>query len=805
VRPLAVTFGLFVLLLPVLAAASGVVPLTALKEPTAVHDGAAGWAEDPAMALTSDYVFVAYGVTEGDGSHIYLSPIARKGQISKPETVRVDRAGQLEFAPAIALDATGDVWVAWTSVRSGTWAIRATRVKGMKPQNDLVLSRTEDLPGQVADVAVASGHGLTCFTWAEIREASTGAKRWRVMGRIHDGKLGGLFELWENGPGFPAGRPAARVMSADSVMFAWDEYDARLWDVNGQAVAVNGLRRGQGVGGQVRQPGSFNWEPSLAGGPGNLATAWHSVPPDSVRCQPVVVFEGGVPMEVGLGPAGTKENWRVKCLEDGKGRPWVAWTTRFFYRNTDLYLRRIGPAGMSRACKIDFPVRKVFMNNFDCKLDGSFYVVWDHSGSIYLGEVTARELDATGVPGDELRSRDQWAGEADASDAADESPAWGPGDADETPLEPVVRRRASTAAGDAAAGAFPYSVFYEGESLHVYFGDCHNHTSFSDGRAYPDISLAVARDRRHLDFAAITDHDVTLTPGEYAWSAAVAGALSGRGEFAALAGFEVSKGWAQAGFGHWTLLFPSGGKVLHFEDGMTPPDLYAFAHSTGALTIPHHVAKRFAPHDWTYFDPVAEAVVEMCSLHGIFETSAGADVKPDMVAGRFIADALARGYVFGLVGGSDSHNCFKSVKVEQGLTGVYARSLVPGDIFDALARRRTFALSAGRTTLDFRCNGRLMGEEVVVGAGRGPGGGSGGPGGPVPITFTGYACSADSIVLLEIVSGGQVVWKSEARTPEARLHWETPAPASRAYYYLRATTATGDLAWSSPIWIVPQQ
>jgi hypothetical protein len=168
-----------------------------------------------------------------------------------------------------------------------------------------------------------------------------------------------------------------------------------------------------------------------------------------------------------------------------------------------------------------------------------------------------------------------------------------------------------------------------------------------------------------------------------------------------------------------------------------------------------------------------------------------------MVEGRFVADALERGYVFGFVGGSDSHNCFKSIEMEQGLTGVYAGSLLTGNILDGITRRRTFALTGGRTILDFRCNGRLMGEELGVAASRVTGN--------IPLTFAGYACSADSIVSLEIVSGGQVVARSEARLPEARIHWEASIPASRTYYYLRAATATGDLAWSSPIWIVPQR
>jgi hypothetical protein len=121
---------------------------------------------------------------------------------------------------------------------------------------------------------------------------------------------------------------------------------------------------------------------------------------------------------------------------------------------------------------------------------------------------------------------------------------------------------------------------------------------------------------------------------------------------------------------------------------------------------------------------------------------------------------------------------------------VYAPSLTSELLFEAIKQRRTFALTGGRTVVDFRCNGHLMGEEIE-GAGQ--------------LTFTGYAASRDSLVSVEIISEKQPVFKQVSRLPEIAFEWETQAPDSEAYYYLRVLTAKGDYAWSSPIWIEPSR
>ena len=835
-------------------APEGVPSVSAARQPIVVHDKTGGWAESPALEATASDAFVAYEVTHGTYSRIYLARIPRVGGVAgRPNAkIRIDGGREVAAWPSVALGTTEDseggckdmgrsqadrIWVAWSSYRNGHWAIKACLVECAEEMRTLSCTTLSAPGGFQSQVRVKSACGMTCFVWARWDRET-----YSILARTNDGKMGELLKVYE-GPS-PVGRPDFHIMSRDRIVFTWDEYvdggfavrtremaganpgvvrtiDGPSCDITGGGMDAESGHETAGVSGI-----GSGWEPRLAGCGDNFILAWNAVPAGSPGYEPRALVSEETTFDPAAASLPTEDTWRVRCFCDSDGRLYLAWTTRFFFRSTDLFIRRMTPQGMEMTQRFSFPLEKNFMNTFDCEMDRDLLVAWDYSGAIYLAQVDSSEFDAAAGLTSDAGER---GGSLVESPGAPREPLdpgdWADSASDEAAWAGGGEVRGTLASADAAAEwmgtAEGHAVFYEGESLHVYFGDCHNHTSFSDGRACPDISLLIAKDSRRLDFAAITDHDVTASPGELAWTRTVAEYLSVPGNFAALHGFEASKGWAQHGFGHWTVLFRGAGEVLHFEPTMTPPDLYGFVRRLDAIAIPHHVAKRFAPHNWDYFDPTAESVVEMCSLHGIFESLRGNEGRFGLVEGSFVEDGLARGYVFGFVGGSDSHNCFEAAILNQGLTGIYAKELTPAAILDAMARRRTFALTAGRTILDFRCNGRLMGEVVLVegdhragsragrvrrhgakGNAQGAAGEGSERGG---LIFTGYASSSDSIVSAEIISGGQVAYRSDKKAPEVAISWEAAAPDSQVYYYLRVTTSKGGFAWSSPIWIKPQR
>ena len=713
------------------------------RELLQVHSKDDGWGELPCLVATSDYAYVAYDVREGYQSHVYLCQIPRDAAEPQITKIRLDTGGEIEFAPSMSMDHRGGIWVAWTSFRNKQWAIRAVYVLGMEIAAEQMISTTEGFNSQVR---IESKEGTTWFAWVVWDHDG-----YRIVASSLEGTSGKSITVQE-GKG-PVGRPDLHVFARDHVLFAWDEY------VGGKHIIRSREYRNDELG-PVQNLSSpeyaHSWEPHIAVAGDRVLTAWHRVPGGSGRCQPAAALSGGPTFEYGIDRPEDRETWRVRCFRDGNGDTWIAWTNRFLYRNTKLYMRRIDETGLSERCRIDPPIRRNFINWFDCKWDGNLVFTWEYSGTVYISEIDLPLLEGLGYPPDEA---------AGYSDTVR-----------------VVR--------PARPERVDYSIDYGGEHLTVFFGDGHNHTSFSDGRGYPDISVVLARDYRGLDYICITDHDITLTPGEFAWNNTVADMLTVEGDYACLHGYEPSKGWAQNAYGHWNMLLPKEGDVFQFEEGMTPKQLQDYARQHDAVLVPHHVGKKFAPYDWDYFDATAEPVVEMCSIHGIFETYRGNEDKPDMVEGKFVEDGLERGYHFGFIGASDSHNCFGALLGACGITGVYVPSLTPDAIFEAFRKRRTFALTGSRIVVDFRCNGKLMGEEIE-GADR--------------LRFTAYATSPDSIVAATIVSAKHAVYQHPVCAPEAGFEWEIAAPDSEAYYYLKVETAKGDLAWSSPIWSVPKR
>jgi hypothetical protein len=714
-----------------------------LKEkPLKIHAKEDGWGELPALAITPEFAYVAYDVREGYESHVYLARIPRGDSGAAIERIRIDVDGEIEFAPSVAVDDRGGIWVAWSSYRNGQWTIRATYVTSMQPSREITISTAAGFDSQVK---VALIEGTTWFVYTRWDEGV-----YRVVANRYEAGVGRPFTVHESEN--PVSRPDFHLLDADRALVVWDEYDGGLFRIKAREVIQDELKQVEDLCGDGY---AHNWEPHIAGTGENTIVTWHRVPGGSDRCQPAAALPGMIGLEDGIDNPGDRETWRVRCFADGDGNTWIAWASRFMYRSTRFYMRRLGENGMSQTCKVDFRMQKNFINWFDCVCDDRLVLIWEYSGSIFLNEFVLPNLKEVGFP-------------SARSEMADSNQAgW----------RIIAPEQAQ------------YSIDYRGENLSVYFGDHHNHTSFSDGRAYPDVSMLLARDHRGLDFICVTDHDNTLTPGEFAWYKTVADILT-EGDYVCLHGYEASKGWAQHDFGHWNMLYPGDGDVFRYEDGMTPAALQGYAVEHDAVLVPHHVAQKFAPYDWDYFNPAAEPVVEMCSVHGIFESMKGNEEERDKVEGKFVQDGLARGYRFGFIAGSDFHNCFTALSEEAGLTGVYATSLTSESIFEAMKKRRTFALTGGRIVVDFRCNGHLMGE-VIEGA-------SG-------LRFTGHAASPDSLVSVEIISARETVFQQVSRRQEISFEWETRAPDSAAYYYLRALTTKGDYAWSSPIWIDPSR
>ena len=371
------------------------------------------------------------------------------------------------------------------------------------------------------------------------------------------------------------------------------------------------------------------------------------------------------------------------------------------------------------------------------------------------------------------------------------------------------------------------------DGLDVYWGDLHCHVREwrrdrgSDGTlAAPspwtlDEVYAFGRDDSRLDFVAVTDHDVHLDEAEWAETMDAARRHTDPGRFVAFLGYEWShaEGNPSIDYGHRNVIYrATEGPLLTCADPRThtAPGLWqALRDDVGiedAIVIPHHPARAASRIWWNldHWDPDLERLVEIYSLWGSSE-KAGEPFEIHYLEqhsptgrgeaeGHFVQDALARGYRFGIVAGSESHDgrpgnplfhgphrCGIDVCYRGGIQGTWAPALECDPLFDAFRARRCYGTTGVKIGLQFSLNGALMGQELPAADRR-----------ELRVRIEG----TDTIDTIDIVRNNADVHTEHPCTRAHELAWrDERSAADRDCYYVRVTQRDGHMAWSSPIWV----
>ncbi len=325
--------------------------------------------------------------------------------------------------------------------------------------------------------------------------------------------------------------------------------------------------------------------------------------------------------------------------------------------------------------------------------------------------------------------------------------------------------------------------FFDGRR--VYFGDIHTHTWHCDGKATPEEAYRWSRDARGMDFGAMTNHvegakryhvdDYWPTVQE------MAKRFNKPGRYVSFLALE---------WGGWDVF---GDKCVYFLDDDQPyfganmpesnrPDRLWEALPRGrAITIPHHV-KFGGRTDWDWFDPVMQPLVEIYSQWGTGEEGGPYCVQ----------QALARGYRFGFIGSADNHNGEPGTPTS-GIAGVVADELSREAIFAGLASRQCYATTGVRILLSVTVNGHGMGEEYSAPACEAR-------------EVVVKAAGTESIASVEVLKCNEVIQRVEPGEPALRMRFEdTDELDGPAWYYARVTQTDGAMAWSSPIWVDPEE
>ena len=149
--------------------------------------------------------------------------------------------------------------------------------------------------------------------------------------------------------------------------------------------------------------------------------------------------------------------------------------------------------------------------------------------------------------------------------------------------------------------------------------------------------------------------------------------------------------------------------------------------------------------------------------------------------GSYIQDAWGQGLKIGVIASPDHGGGL-------GKAAVWAREKTRAAILEGIRARRTFGTTAARIQIDFRVNGRLMGEVAQSG-------------GPVMITADVRSPQADTVdrnLSQQRIS----CMRPRRESPLLPIEFTDQQPIEGpSFYYLRVTLEDGEIAWTSPVWL----
>jgi hypothetical protein len=263
--------------------------------------------------------------------------------------------------------------------------------------------------------------------------------------------------------------------------------------------------------------------------------------------------------------------------------------------------------------------------------------------------------------------------------------------------------RIAARAGDLTAESNPILCHATPPALRRYWGDIHAQSSIGCGARSIEACFRHARDVAAADFGSHQANCFLVSASEWAETERVTQALHDEGGFVTLLGVEWS-GEPKLG-GDRNLYFPGDTAELRRCSHQHVADLSdadrdlphitdVHAHYAGKdVLMAVHVGGRTSNLQW--HAPALERLVEVHSTHATSEW--------------MVAEALRRGWRFGVTGGSDgvdgrlaaSHPGRQSVRnLRGGLTAVSMPALTRAALWDGLKAGRTYATNGPRILLD---------------------------------------------------------------------------------------------------------
>jgi len=341
--------------------------------------------------------------------------------------------------------------------------------------------------------------------------------------------------------------------------------------------------------------------------------------------------------------------------------------------------------------------------------------------------------------------------------------------------------------------------------LALFWGDIHGHTILSDGLGSPAEYYAFGREESLLDFCAIADHAQYMSDEDWELTQKITRQFNEPHGFVTLLGYEYSCNASVAHYGDKCLYYPGDeGPLLRETDINRGPyhDMADFAPTWkqhGAMMILHQHARGTC----SYYDP---DLVRLCEVYSVWGNSESDDRRRALLparnhdySGHYAADALAQGWLLGLIASSDDHagrpgnsDWLRVCRgYPGGLVAAYAPELTREAIWEALWNRRCYGTTGARIILQFEVDGEPMGSVIEGSAFRG--------GHQLKVRVLGAA----PLESVEIVRGREVIHTECSFNYSLHVELrDEPPPGAANYYYVRVLQEDGEMAWSSPVWIM---
>jgi uncharacterized protein YdeI (BOF family) len=343
-----------------------------------------------------------------------------------------------------------------------------------------------------------------------------------------------------------------------------------------------------------------------------------------------------------------------------------------------------------------------------------------------------------------------------------------------------------------AADVWTFTTIAEPE-MQVYFGDLHNHTSYSDGSGTPAEALAAGK-AAGFDFMAISDHSYAISDSEWADTLSAVNAATSA-DFVGLRGFEYTQG-AEGHINVWnstrhaTRTNVPGCTFCDYtpnlEAGSTVTGFYPWLVSSvnTPLDSAGEVMQFNHPgwinfNDWFYHP-------EVSGIAKLEEVGNGSGTSYVFSEYEYIR-SLDYGWKLGATNNADTHSTYWGTNTDH-RTGVLMPELTKTALLEALRERRTFASEDKDFSLTMKANGAWMGSEIANT-------------GTIAFDITGMDPDGELASLVEIITDqGKVV--TSTAPAAASFTWQPSFTISTGvhYFYVKVTQADGDKIVTSPVW-----